>query len=139
MAQAERITTAIGELMSRGRPPKSTSPVRAAHTEFIAAVRSGARPAAAVPLAPIHAHDSKLGIDDPVLRYAAPLGPSRRLIVSSRFRSAVSASAGSGQRTAVSGPAGSAQRVTQCSSKARVSSAAIISAFLISMSRRSSM
>jgi hypothetical protein len=38
MAQAERITTAIRELMSRGRPPKSTSPVRAAHTEFIAAL-----------------------------------------------------------------------------------------------------
>ena len=36
MAQAERITTAIRELMSRGRPPKSTSPVRAAHTEFVA-------------------------------------------------------------------------------------------------------
>ena len=38
MAQAERITTAIRELMSRGRPPKSTSPVRAAHTEFVAAL-----------------------------------------------------------------------------------------------------
>jgi hypothetical protein len=38
MAQAERITTAIRELMSRGEPPKSTSPVRAAHTEFIAAL-----------------------------------------------------------------------------------------------------
>jgi hypothetical protein len=36
MAQAECITTAIRELMSRGRPPKSTSPVRAAHTEFVA-------------------------------------------------------------------------------------------------------
>jgi hypothetical protein len=38
MAQAECITTAIRELMSCGRPPKSTSPVRAAHTEFIAAL-----------------------------------------------------------------------------------------------------
>src|SRR5262249_37773207 len=36
MARAERITTAIRELMSRGRPPKSTSPVRAAHTELVA-------------------------------------------------------------------------------------------------------
>ena len=38
MAQAERITTAIRELMSRGRPPKSTSPVRASHTELVAAL-----------------------------------------------------------------------------------------------------
>jgi hypothetical protein len=37
MAQAEHVTTAIRELMSRGQPPKSTSP-RAAHTEFIAAL-----------------------------------------------------------------------------------------------------
>jgi hypothetical protein len=36
MAQAERSTTAIRELMSRGRPLKSTSRVRAAHTEFLA-------------------------------------------------------------------------------------------------------
>jgi hypothetical protein len=36
LAQAERITTAIRELMSRGRPAKSTSRVRLAHTEFIA-------------------------------------------------------------------------------------------------------
>ena len=36
MAQAECITTAIRELMSRGRPPKSTSPVRLAHIEFVA-------------------------------------------------------------------------------------------------------
>jgi hypothetical protein len=42
MAQAERITTAIRELMSRGRPPKSTSPVRAAHTEFVAALVANA-------------------------------------------------------------------------------------------------
>lgn len=33
MAQAERITTAIRQLMSRGRPPPSTNPVRLAHTE----------------------------------------------------------------------------------------------------------
>jgi hypothetical protein len=38
MAQATTITTAIRQLMSRGRPPKSTSPVRAAHTEFVAAL-----------------------------------------------------------------------------------------------------
>ena len=36
MAQAECITIAIRGLMSRGQPPKSTNPVRAAHTEFIA-------------------------------------------------------------------------------------------------------
>jgi hypothetical protein len=38
MAQAECITTAIRELMSRGRPLKSTGPVRAAHTELVAAL-----------------------------------------------------------------------------------------------------
>ena len=38
MAQAECITTAIRELMSRGRPPKSTSPVRLAHMELVAAL-----------------------------------------------------------------------------------------------------
>jgi|ERR1700730_1408790 len=38
MAQAERITTAIRELMSRGRPPKSTHPVQLAHTELVAAL-----------------------------------------------------------------------------------------------------
>jgi hypothetical protein len=38
MAQADCITTAIRKLMSCGRPPKSTSPVRAAHIEFIAAL-----------------------------------------------------------------------------------------------------
>jgi len=36
MAQAASITTAIRELMSRGRPPKSTNPVRLAHTELVA-------------------------------------------------------------------------------------------------------
>jgi hypothetical protein len=41
MAQAERITTAIRELMSRGEPPRSTSP-RSAHTEFIAALAGNA-------------------------------------------------------------------------------------------------
>jgi hypothetical protein len=45
MAQAEPITTAIRELMSRGRPPKSTSAVRAAHTEFIAALAGNPPPA----------------------------------------------------------------------------------------------
>ena len=38
MAQAAGITTAIRQLMSRGRPRKSTNPVRAAHTEFLAAL-----------------------------------------------------------------------------------------------------
>jgi hypothetical protein len=38
MAQAECITTAIRELMSRGRPGKSISPVRLAHTELVAAL-----------------------------------------------------------------------------------------------------
>jgi hypothetical protein len=36
MTQAAAITTAIRQLMSRGRAPKSTSPVRLAHTEFVA-------------------------------------------------------------------------------------------------------
>jgi hypothetical protein len=48
MAQAECITTAIRELMSRGRPLNSTSPARLAHIEFVAAL------AANVPH-PIHA------------------------------------------------------------------------------------
>jgi hypothetical protein len=43
MAQAERITTAVRELMSRGEPPKSTSP-RAAHTEFVAAIAGNPPP-----------------------------------------------------------------------------------------------
>ena len=38
MAEAECITTAIRELMSRVRPPNSTSPARLAHTEFVAAL-----------------------------------------------------------------------------------------------------
>src|SRR5258708_37152275 len=38
MAKADCITTAIRELMSRGGPPKSTSQVRAAHTELVAAL-----------------------------------------------------------------------------------------------------
>jgi hypothetical protein len=38
MAQAEAITTAIRELMSRGRLSKSTNPVRAAHAELITAL-----------------------------------------------------------------------------------------------------
>ena len=48
MAQAECITTTIRELMSRGRPPKSTSPVRTAHTELVAALAGN-------PPHPIHA------------------------------------------------------------------------------------
>jgi hypothetical protein len=42
MAQAERITTAIRELMSRGQPVQSTNTVRRAHTEFIAALTGNA-------------------------------------------------------------------------------------------------
>jgi hypothetical protein len=42
MAQAESITTAIRELMSRGRPPKSTNPVRLAHTELVAVLAGNA-------------------------------------------------------------------------------------------------
>jgi hypothetical protein len=42
MAQAESITTAIRDLMSRERPPKSKSPVRAAHTKFVAALAGNA-------------------------------------------------------------------------------------------------
>jgi hypothetical protein len=38
MVQAESITTAIRELMSRGQPLKSTNPVCAAHRELVAAV-----------------------------------------------------------------------------------------------------
>jgi len=38
MAQATGITTAIRQLMSRGRPPKFTSPVRLAHSELVAAL-----------------------------------------------------------------------------------------------------
>ena len=42
MAQAEHITTAIRELMSRGQPLKSTNRARAAHTEFVAALAGNA-------------------------------------------------------------------------------------------------
>ena len=42
MAQAECITTAIRELMSRGRPAQSTSSMRLAHTEFVAALAGNA-------------------------------------------------------------------------------------------------
>ena len=38
MAQAECIITAVRQLMSRGQPLKSTSPVRLAHTEFVVAL-----------------------------------------------------------------------------------------------------
>jgi hypothetical protein len=56
MAQAERITTAIRELMSRGQPPKSRSSVRAAHTELIAALASN-------PPHPIHADPDSDDLD----------------------------------------------------------------------------
>ena len=42
MAQDERSTTAIRELMSRGQPPKSTNLVRAAHAELVAALAGNA-------------------------------------------------------------------------------------------------
>jgi hypothetical protein len=48
MAQTAGFTTAIRQLVSRGRPPKSTSPVRAAHTEMVAALARN-------PLHPIYA------------------------------------------------------------------------------------
>ena len=57
MAQAESISTAIRELMSRGRPPKSTSSVRAAHTEFVAALAGN------VPH-PIHSHGDSVDLED---------------------------------------------------------------------------
>jgi hypothetical protein len=38
MAQAKDVSTTIRELMSRGQPSKSTSPVRRAHTELVAAL-----------------------------------------------------------------------------------------------------
>jgi hypothetical protein len=38
MTQAAGISTAICQLMSRGRPPKSTNPVRLAHIELVAAL-----------------------------------------------------------------------------------------------------
>jgi hypothetical protein len=56
MAQADCITTAIRELMSRGRPLKSTNLVRAAHTEFIAALAGNA------PL-PIHSETDRDAIE----------------------------------------------------------------------------
>jgi hypothetical protein len=42
MAQAEHITTAIRELMSRGQPLKSTNRVRVAHTELVATLAGNA-------------------------------------------------------------------------------------------------
>ena len=42
MAQAEHVTTAIRELMSRGQPLKSRNRARAAHTEFVAALAGNA-------------------------------------------------------------------------------------------------
>jgi hypothetical protein len=42
MAQADSITTAIRELMSRGRQPKSASPVRLAYIEFVATLAGNA-------------------------------------------------------------------------------------------------
>ena len=56
MAQAECITTAIRELMSRGRLPKSVSPVRLAHTEFVAALAGNAPH-------PIHSDVDSEGLD----------------------------------------------------------------------------
>jgi hypothetical protein len=42
MAQADRISTAIRELVSRGWPQKSTNPVRLAHTEFVVTIAGNA-------------------------------------------------------------------------------------------------
>ena len=57
MAQADSITTAIRELMSRGQPPKSTNPVRAAHAEFVAALAGNAPH-------PIHSAFDAADLDD---------------------------------------------------------------------------
>ena len=57
MAQAAGITTATRRLMSRGRPPKSTSPVRLAHTEFVAALAGNV-------LHPIYADVDSEDLDD---------------------------------------------------------------------------
>jgi hypothetical protein len=57
MAQAECIITAIRELMSRGRLPKSASPVRAAHTELVAALAGN-------PPLPIRLEVDSLDLDD---------------------------------------------------------------------------
>ena len=57
MAQAECITTAIRELMSRRWRPKSTSSVRAAHTEFVAAL-AGNSPR------PLHSGTSSEDLED---------------------------------------------------------------------------
>src|SRR4029450_4385562 len=54
MAQAESIITAIREVMSRELPKRSTCPVRAAHTELVAALAGN-------PPHPIH---PELGSDD---------------------------------------------------------------------------
>ena len=52
MAQAERISTAIREPMSRGRPVNSTNLWRAVQTEFLAAMAGIAlRPTARSPIA----------------------------------------------------------------------------------------
>jgi|SRR6266545_7585604 hypothetical protein len=56
MAQAGCITTAIRELMSHGRPGQSTSPVRLAHTDFVAALAGN------VPH-PIYAHVDSEDLD----------------------------------------------------------------------------
>ena len=58
MAQAECITTAIRELMSRGRPPKSKNPVHLAHTELVAALAGN------IP-DPIYADVDSEGLDGP--------------------------------------------------------------------------
>jgi hypothetical protein len=56
MAQAECIITAIRELMSRERPPKSTSPLRLAHIKLVAALAGN------VPH-PIYAHVDSEDLD----------------------------------------------------------------------------
>jgi hypothetical protein len=42
MAQADSISTAIRQLLSRGWPPKFTSPVRLAHSKLVAALAGNA-------------------------------------------------------------------------------------------------
>ena len=51
MAQAEHITTAIRELMSRGQPLKSANRERTAHTDLVAALAANTpRPTARSPI-----------------------------------------------------------------------------------------
>ena len=73
MAQAESITTAIRELMSRGQAAKSTNKVRAAHTIFAALAASAPRPTARSPIT-----GPNIIAGDPT---GSALGPSPQAVV----------------------------------------------------------